>query len=96
MVTKKKWFKKAVNKKAPYTLGGWSARQTLSIRRLKALSSRPKNWTRRHKYLSVARALQALSNVTKLSYVRITARADATYFFNLVKRIDKNELRTKN
>ena len=90
---KDKWFKVAIDKNSPYTLGGWTARQTPSARRLKALSSRPKNWTRRHKYLSVARALQALSNVTKLSYVRITARADAVYFFNAIKRMDKYELR---
>ncbi len=82
---KKTWFKKAVNSKPPYTLGGWKFSQKPSTRRLHALNSRPKNWTMKHRYLSAGRALQALANVTKDSKTRINAKSDADYFFGRLK-----------
>ncbi|MBL7205964.1 MAG: hypothetical protein ISS36_00015 [Candidatus Aenigmarchaeota archaeon] len=75
------WFKKAIMKKPPYTLGGWKKTQSAKTRRSKALSSRPKNWTMGKRKLSTARALLALSNVTKDAETKKKARADADYFF---------------
>jgi hypothetical protein len=79
---KKMWFKKAVYKRPPYSLGGWKKTQSPSVRRSKALSSRPKNWTMKHRYLSAGRALQALANVTKDKATKQKAHADAMYFFS--------------
>lgn len=79
----KKWFKKAVMDKPPYDLGGWSKLQTSAIRRRKALSSRPKNWTLKKRRLSAGRALISLSNVTKDIPTKVLARKDAKYFFEL-------------
>jgi len=81
----KKWFKKAVMKKPPYSLGGWKKTQPTNLRRQKALSSRPKNWTLKHRYLSAGRALQALANVTKDRPTKEIAMRDARYFFKKCK-----------
>lgn len=81
----KKWFKKAVRKKPPYSLGGWKKTQSASTRRKKALSSRPKGWSLRNRYLSAGRALIALSNVTKDKPTKRIARVDAKYFFGKLK-----------
>ena len=81
-----KWFKKAVRKKPPYSLGGWSKTQAKDIRRRHALNSRPKGWTLNHKRLSAARALMAIANVTKDKQTRIVAMRDARYFFKLAKK----------
>lgn len=79
--SKKEWFKEAVEAHEPDTLGGWSKdiKETTKRRRL-ALSSRDKNSTMKERYLSVARALQALSNVTKDTQTKKIASNDAKYF----------------
>lgn len=82
----KKWFKKAVEEKPPYTLGGWKKTQPANTRRKLALLSRPKNWTLNHRRLSAARALQALANVTKDSATKILAVQDAKHFLKLYKK----------
>lgn len=82
----KKWFQKAVRDKPPYSLGGWHKTQSAKTRRRHALDSRPKNWTLDHKRLSAARALQALSNVTKDHQTKLKAGQDARYFFALAKK----------
>ena len=84
-MTQKKWFMRGVKKKPPYTLGGWSKSQKAVTRRRKALASRPRNWTMKHRYLSAGRACTALSNVTSDSATERMARADARYFFSKLK-----------
>ncbi len=76
-----KWFKKAVEAKPPYTLGGWKKSQSAKVRRSKALASRPKNRSLKSRRLSAGRALIALSNVTRDRATKKKARADAKYFF---------------
>lgn len=80
-----KWFKKAVMKKPPYSLGGWKKNQSPSVRRAKALASRPKSWSLKKRRLSAGRALIALANVTRDSRTEMAARADARYFFAKLK-----------
>lgn len=80
---KKKWFGPAVAARPPYTLGGWSKDQSVSVRRRLALASRPKSWSMKRRYLSAARALQALANVTKDMLTKRTAKVDAEYFFSM-------------
>ena len=80
------WFKKAVKDKPPYTLKGWNKNLPPSLRRSKALNSRPSNWPLKKKRLSAARALQALANITQDFDTRVKAKSDADYFFKLVKR----------
>ena len=82
----KKWFKKAVMKKPPFSLGGWQKTQPPNTRRRLALASRPKNWNIKRKYLSAARAIQALANVTKDKRTKQLAKIEAKYFFNKLKR----------
>ena len=79
------WFQKAIMKKPPFTLGGWKKSQTVTVRRKHALSSRPKNWKPKKRYLSTARALQALANVTKDSKTKKVAKVDAEYFYKKAK-----------
>ena len=81
----KKWFQEAVAKKPPYTLGGWSKDLAPVTRRRYALESRPKNWTLKHRYISCARALQALSNVTRDATTKRIAALDARYFYAKLK-----------
>ena len=81
----KKWFRKAVMAKLPYTLGGWKKNLPTTLRRRKALSSRPKNWALKRRYLSAGRALIALSNVTRDKQTKKIARIDANYFFKKLK-----------
>jgi len=81
----KKWFQKAVKAKPPYTLGGWSKHQSPVVRRGKALSSRPHNWTLRNRYRSAGQALQALSNVTTDPRTKNLAALDARYFFGKLR-----------
>jgi len=85
MKRNKKWFQEAVAKKPPYTLGGWSKDLAPITRRRYALESRPKNWTLRHRYLSTARALQSLHNVTQDQTTKRAALADAKYFYGKLK-----------
>jgi len=82
---KKKWFQVAVMKRPPYTLGGWSKSKPPSVRRRLAVASRPKNWTLKKRYLSAARALQALANVTKDRSTKKAALVDARYFYKKAK-----------
>jgi hypothetical protein len=89
MTSKKKWFKEVVESKPPYDLGGWSKTQRRSTRRLHALSSRPLNWTRDHRYLSAGRALQALANVTQDKITQQRALSDVKFFFTKAKKLKK-------
>ena len=82
----KKWFQKEVLSKAKFGLGGWSKTQSPAVRRRKALSSRPKSWSAKKRYRSIARALQALANVTKDRETKIAAKEDAKYFFDKMKK----------
>ena len=82
---RRKWFREAVYKRPPYTLGGWRKNQPARVRRRHALASRPKNWSLRRRRRSAGQALQALANVTKDPETRRKARADAKYFFGLLK-----------
>ena len=79
-----KWFKKAVEKRPPYTLGGWSKGQSAKTRRRKALASRPKTLSLKNRRLSAGRALIALANVTKDKPTEKKAKADAKYFFKML------------
>ena len=83
---KKIWFQKAVMKKPPYKLG-WKKTQSTKARRRNALASRPKNWSLKKRYLSAARALQALANVTKDKRTKQLALIDARYFYRMAKRM---------
>lgn len=73
-------------KRPPFTLGGWKKNQTAVVRRSRALASRPKNWSQRKRYLSAGRALLALSNIQQDKPTKAKARADARYFFSLLRR----------
>ncbi len=84
-MTTKDWFNKAVNERPPYNLGGWSKSQSAIVRRRRALSSRPKSWSLREKYLSAGRALQSLANVTKDKSTHLKAKSEANYFFGRLK-----------
>lgn len=75
------WFKKAIEEHKPDTLGGWRKEMPAKKRRADAVDSRPKNWSRNKKYLSAARALQALANVTTDPETKRVAKEDADYFF---------------
>lgn len=81
----RKWFKKAVRVRAPYDLGGWKKTKKAITRRREALKSRPRSWTKQHRYRSAGRALLALANVTKDKPTRTKARQDANYFFSKLK-----------
>lgn len=76
----KNWFKGAVKSKPPYDLGGWQKNLHPSIRRYRALASRPRNWTMKHRHRSAAQALQALANVTTDPATKRAAELDAKYF----------------
>jgi hypothetical protein len=70
---KEKWFK-------PGEPLGWRKEEKAATRRRKALASRDGN------ILATARALQALSNVTKDPATKRLARADARYFFRRYRK----------
>ena len=80
------WFMNAVNDKPPYNLGGWKKSLSEVTRRRKALGSRPKSWSLYRRYLSAARALQALANVTRDNATKMKAKADARYFYDKAKK----------
>lgn len=82
----KKWFRKAIEEKPPYTLGGWRKNLPVEERRKFALRSRPKNMSLKHRYLSAGRALNALANVSRDEKTRIAAKRDAKYFFERAKK----------
>lgn len=79
-----KWFQKAVSGKL--TLRGWAKSQSASVRRAKALSSRPKSLPLKKRWLSVSRALTALANVTQDKATKTIAKQDAEYFMELYKK----------
>ena len=79
------WFYKAVHKQPPNSLGGWSKNKPINLSRRNALRSRPSNWTLQTRYLSVAKALQTLANVTKNRKTKQIARRDAKYFYMKAK-----------
>ena len=84
-MVKKNWFKKAVKEKPPYKMD-WKKTPSIKTRRTKAIASRPKNWSLHKRRLSVARALQALANVTKDKTTKARAKRDAKYFYSLIKK----------
>lgn len=92
MAPKKNWFKKAIVEKQPNTLDGWRKEMPAEKRRSDAISSRPASWSNKKKYLSVARALQALANVTTDADTAVVAKQDADYFFGKVKGKKKMEV----
>lgn len=83
---KEKWFQKAMGK-SPFTLSGWKKSQKPAVRRKIALSSRPKKWPMRKKYISVSRALQSLANVTKDKITKIRAKQDSEYFLKKYRKL---------
>lgn len=85
----RKWFKKAVKSGRTTNLDGWSKSMSASARRRRALRSRPSNWSRRQRYVSAGRALQALANVTQDSSTKRKADKDSDYFFRKAKKMPK-------
>ncbi len=85
---KREWFKGAVEEKAPYNLNGWSKTKSAAARRRAALSSRPANSSKRKRYVSVGRALQALANVTTDPRTKALAKMDADHFFLEAKKFE--------
>lgn len=82
----KRWFQKAIGK-SPFTLSGWKKTQKASIRRKIALSSRPKDWPMKKRFISVSRALQSLANVTKDKITKIRAKQDSEYFLKKYRKL---------
>lgn len=80
-MAKNQWYKEAVEKNPPYTLGGWHKDQSAETRRKHALSSRTKYQCSYKKYLSAARALMALHNVSNDRDTKLKALSDAKYFY---------------
>jgi len=80
------WFQKAIQQHKPDNLGGWRKEMPAEKRRADAIDSRPVNWSRSKKYLSAARALQALANVTTDDQTKHAAKQDADYFFKKAKK----------
>src|SRR5438477_53346 len=91
----KQWFKKAVEEKAPNNLGGWSKDSSATEREKQAMESRPKNWSDHKKYLSVARALTALHNVSTDEATKEASKHDADYFFEKAKASNKDRKSNK-
>lgn len=84
----KAWYKKAIDESGAKDLGGWRKELPEDKRIAEAISSRPKNWNRHTKYLSAARALQALANVTKDESTAKAAKSDADYLFEKAKKYE--------
>lgn len=59
---------------------GWHKDKAIGQRRLSMLKAHKGN------YLTAAKALQALSNVTRDPGTKKAARADARYFYNMHKK----------
>lgn len=80
-LTKKKkyWFK-------PKTHTGWDKDNKASTRRRKLLSSTDKRKTMHDRYVSAARKIQALANVTQDKETERKAKSDAQYFFRKAKK----------
>lgn len=86
------WFKEAVEEKAPYDLGGWSKSKPATVRRKEALKSRDNKLTKHQQYISAARALQALANVTKDIDTKEVAKRDADYLFDEAKKFSDGDV----
>lgn len=82
----KKWFQRAIGK-STFTLSGWKKTQKASIRRKIALSSRPKDWPMKKRFISVSRALQSLANVTKDKTTKTRAKQDSEYFLKKYRKL---------
>ena len=72
-MSKKRWYQ-------PGERLNWHKDEAVSTRRRKALKSRHRD------KLSTARALQALSNVTKDKGTKSKAHTDARFFYNQYKK----------
>jgi len=83
-VSKNVSIKKTENKQ-PDTLGGWSKDIITTKRRRLIIASRDKSLKMKERYLSAARALKALANVTKDAKTKKIASNDAKYFFGKAK-----------
>lgn len=70
---KEKWFSSSV-------VSGWH--KSLSAEKRRKLSLK----AHKYNYLSTARALQALANVTTDKKTKKLARADALYFYDMYKK----------
>ena len=64
-------------------VGEWHKNKSMEARRKAAINSKKGN------YLSAARSLQALANVTKDSATKRAAQADAKYFYKKHKETGK-------
>jgi len=80
------WFRQAVYRRPPNTLGGWHKTSPPAIRRRRAMQSCPANWSPARKHLRCAQALQALANVTTDRSTKAAARADSMHFYSLYHR----------
>lgn len=80
-MAKNQWTKELNNKNLQYNIGGWHKDQSPETRRRHVLTSRTKYQCSYKKYLSAARALQALANVTKDKETKLKALSDAKYFY---------------
>ncbi|MBL7101083.1 MAG: hypothetical protein ISS23_03970 [Nanoarchaeota archaeon] len=85
----KKWFQQAIGK-SKFTLSGWKKTQKASKRRKIALSSRPKAWSLKKRFISVSRALQSLANVTGDKVTKKAAKQDSGYFLKKYRKLRKN------
>ena len=100
-VTKKDddWFQQAIDKNPPDTLGGWKSSLKAEKRRSLAFQSRSKKERMSERYLSAARALQALVNVTQDKDTKIKAKRDADWFmakYHARIKTDGKRLKKKN
>ena len=73
----------------PKTHTGWSKNQSATTRRRKLLNSTPKTWSMYHRYITAAKRINALANVTKDIETKRKARADANYFFKKARKLKK-------
>lgn len=86
----KKWFQKAMGE-STFSLSGWKKSQPASVRRKIALSSRPKSWSMKKRFISVSRALQSLANVTKDRITKLKAKEDSAYFLKEYYKLKKKK-----
>lgn len=77
-VRKKYWFN-------PKSHSEWKKSQTATTRRRKLLASTDKRKSIHDRYVSAARKIQALANVTKDLSTKRKAKSDAMYFFRKAK-----------
>lgn len=85
-----KWFQKAMGR-SKFSLSGWKKDQKALLRRKIALSSRPKSWSMKKRFMSVSRALQSLANVTKDKITKKIAKQDSKYFMQKYHQLKKKK-----